>query len=85
MDTTTPQPAPTTTTSPPVAHPVEAAPAPETPGREGVFKLRASDFQSNEVPHYFLTAGTQPHSPITNQEFLSWFHCNFSLGIILFY
>lgn len=57
MDTTTPQPAPTTTTSPPVAHPVEAAPAPETPGREGVFKLRASDFQSNEVPHYFLTAG----------------------------
>jgi nucleotide-binding universal stress UspA family protein len=40
-----------------VTHPVEAAPAPETPGREGVFQLKASDFQSNEVPHYFLTSG----------------------------
>jgi nucleotide-binding universal stress UspA family protein len=30
---------------------------PEGQGREGVFRLKASDFESNEVPHYFLTSG----------------------------
>jgi len=57
MDTTTtPTPIPIAST-PPTSPPAETSTGPSGEGREGVFKLRAADFQSNEVPHYFLTSG----------------------------
>jgi hypothetical protein len=63
MDTTTtPTPIPIAST-PPTSPPAETSTGPSGEGREGVFKLRAADFQSNEVPHYFLTSGSAPPHP----------------------